>query len=218
MLLNDLIQNLIILKNDGIDYIPVNKETLDKIEKLEIEVRNCSQCHLSETRKNIVFGEGDVNAELMFVGEAPGANEDEQGKPFVGEAGKLLTRIITAMNLTREKVYIANILKCRPPENRNPLPEEINKCIAYLMAQINIINPKIICCLGKISTQTLLGTKEPIHRIRGKIFDFNGIKIVPTYHPSHLLHHPENKKYVWNDMQLIMKLLRNSSGDNPISE
>jgi DNA polymerase len=205
----NLIKNLILLKRDGIDYIPFRDRKKETYELLRKKVFNCKMCPLCKERKNVVFGEGDVNANLMFIGEAPGANEDIQGKPFVGEAGRLLSKIINAMGLTREKVYIANILKCRPPGNRDPLPEEITQCYPFLISQIKIVSPVVICTLGKISTQTLLRTSEPISKLRGKIFDFNGIKTVPTFHPSHLLHHPENKRLVWQDMQIIMKLLKN---------
>ena len=207
MALKELISYFEILKERGIDYVPVKNTRLTKLIEHEQHVKNCKKCPLYTTRHNVVFGEGNLNASLMFIGEAPGAQEDLQGKPFIGEAGKLLTKIISAMKMSRKDVYIANILKCRPPKNRDPNREEIENCLPYLIEQINLINPKIICALGKISAQTLLNTDAPISKIRGKIYDFNGIKVIPTFHPSHLLHHPENKKYVWHDMQLIMKLL-----------
>jgi DNA polymerase len=169
--------------------------------------KNCQLCSLSQTRTHLVFGAGNPDAKLMFVGEAPGADEDEQGLPFVGRAGQLLTKIIEAMKLKREDVYIANCLKCRPPNNRPPLPTEIVTCNPILACQIEIIAPKIICTLGKFASQTVLRTEEPISRLRGKFFERNGIKILPTYHPAYLLRNPADKKIVWEDMQKIMKEL-----------
>ena len=175
----------------------------DTLAPIRKEVSVCELCGLSKTRTNTVFGEGNFKAGLMFVGEAPGRDEDLQGKPFVGKAGKLLTGIIEAMGLKREDVYIANILKCRPPENRNPLPDEIEKCSSYLMSQIRAINPKVICALGKFAAQTLLNTEIPISELRGKFHDYNGVKLMPTYHPAYLLRNPASKKEVWQDMKAI---------------
>ena len=173
----------------------------------EKKYRDCAMCALSSTRTNVVFGAGSPNARLMFVGEAPGFDEDRQGLPFVGAAGQLLTKIIEAMKLTREDVYIANCLKCRPPQNRNPLPTEIATCSPILAEQIRIIRPQILCALGKFAAQTLLQTEEPISRLRGRFFDWNGIKLLPTFHPAYLLRNPSDKKFVWEDMKKIMKEL-----------
>jgi DNA polymerase len=170
---------------------------------LRRRVESCNGCPLYESRNNVVIGEGDPNAELMFIGEAPGAEEDRQGRPFVGRAGKLLTRIIESIGLKREDVYIGNILKCRPPSNRNPLPEEIERCLPYLMEQIGMIRPGVICTLGKFASQTLLSSKTPISRLRGEFHDFHGIKLMPTYHPAFLLRNPSAKKEVWEDMKKI---------------
>ena len=164
-------------------------------------------CGLSKTRTNVVFGSGNPDAMLMFVGEAPGFDEDKQGLPFVGAAGQLLTKIIEAMKLTREDVYIANCLKCRPPGNRNPEALEITTCNPILTAQIQIIQPEVICALGKFAAQTLLATEAPISRLRGKFHDFNGIKLMPTFHPAYLLRNPADKKLVWDDMRLILREL-----------
>ena len=177
------------------------------LEALRKEVEVCTKCQLYKTRTNSVFGEGNINADLMFIGEAPGRDEDKQGKPFVGRAGQLLTDIIAAIGLKREEVYIANILKCRPPDNRNPLPDEIKECSPYLYAQIECIKPKVICALGKFSAQTLLQTETPISQLRGKFHDYRGIKLMPTYHPAYLLRNSAGKKDVWEDMQLIAKEL-----------
>ncbi len=152
----------------------------------------------------MVFGEGNRNAELIFVGEGPGFDEDQQGRPFVGPAGQLLTKIIAAMGLKREDVFIANCIKCRPPGNRNPFPDEITCCQPYLTRQISLIRPKIICALGKFAAQNILRTERPISRLRGSFGSYSGIKVMPTFHPAYLLRNPQDKKLVWLDMQKIM--------------
>ena len=173
----------------------------------------CTRCKLSAGRKNIVFGEGNSKAELMFVGEAPGADEDLQGQPFVGRAGQLLTKMIIAMGLSREEVYIANIVKCRPPENRPPQEDEIAACQPFLIQQISAIGPKIICALGTFSAQTLLSTKVRISDLRGRFHPLPGdpkqaIKVMPTFHPAYLLRSPGEKKNAWEDLQKIMLSLK----------
>jgi DNA polymerase len=168
---------------------------------------DCRRCPLCDTRTNLVFGEGNLNAGLAFVGEAPGADEDIQARPFVGKAGQLLTRIIVAMGLQRQDVYICNILKCRPPENRNPRPEEIAACEPFLIRQLQAIQPKIICALGTFSAHTLLKTDVPISVLRGRFHSYQGIPLMPTYHPAYLLRNPGAKKQVWEDVQKIMKAL-----------
>jgi uracil-DNA glycosylase len=173
--------------------------------ELSRDVVRCTQCSLAKTRKNVVFGDGNLSARIVFVGEAPGADEDEQGLPFVGRAGQLLTKIINAMGLERKDVYICNILKCRPPGNRNPLPEEISLCEPFLKRQLQIISPEIICALGSFAAKTLLKTETPITVLRGRFHLYEGIKLMPTYHPAYLLRNPPAKKQVWEDMQLIMK-------------
>ena len=176
--------------------------------KLDEEIRSCQKCGLSKTRANTVFGDGSLNAELMFVGEAPGKDEDLEGVPFVGKAGKLLTKIIESIGLKREDVFIANILKCRPPENRNPNPQEIAVCSPFLYKQIELIKPKVICALGKFAAQTLLETETPISQLRGKFYFYRGIKLMPTYHPAYLLRNSAGKKDVWEDMQTIARELK----------
>jgi len=171
------------------------------------ELGDCIRCPLHHTRKNIVFGEGSSGAKLVFVGEAPGEEEDSQGRPFVGRAGQLLTKIIDAMGLKREDVYICNILKCRPPGNRNPKEDEIATCEPFLLKQLEAINPEIICALGTFAAKTLLRTESPISAIRGKFHDYHGRKLMPTYHPAYLLRNPDAKKLVWEDVQKIMKIL-----------
>lgn len=176
-------------------------------DQLKIKIDRCKRCELSQTRTQTVFGVGNKKASLMFVGEAPGADEDAQGEPFVGRAGKLLTKIIEAMSLTRQDVFIANVLKCRPPDNRNPKPEEIKQCEPYLMQQIEFIKPKYICALGTFAAQTLLKTDVTISKLRGKFHDYQGIPLLATYHPSYLLRNPSAKKEVWEDMQKLMHKL-----------
>ena len=167
------------------------------------ELGDCKRCKLHRTRRTIVFGEGNEKATLMFIGEGPGYDEDVQGRPFVGRAGQLLTKIIESINLSREEVYIANIIKCRPPQNRNPEPDEIQSCNPFLTKQIGAIRPKIICALGTFSAQTLLKTDIKITALRGKFYDLEGIKVIPTYHPAFLLRNPERKREVWEDMKKI---------------
>ncbi|MGE3177257.1 MAG: uracil-DNA glycosylase [Vicinamibacterales bacterium] len=169
---------------------------------------DCSRCKLHRLgRTQVVFGVGNPDAELMFVGEAPGGDEDIQGVPFVGRAGQLLTKIIEAIELTRDQVYIANVIKCRPPQNRNPEPDEVETCEPFLFAQIDIIQPKVIVALGTFATRALLRTMDPISRLRGRIYDYRGAKLVPTFHPAYLLRNPSSKRDVWEDMKLVKRLL-----------
>jgi DNA polymerase len=179
-------------------------ETLDSI---RADLKDCKRCKLSPTRKNIVFGSGNPNAELMFVGEAPGADEDEQGLPFVGRAGQLLTKIIEAIDLNRNDVFICNILKCRPPGNRNPEADEIAACEQFLFRQIASVKPQIICALGAFGAQTLLRTTESIGRLRGRLIDYRGVKLIATFHPAYLLRNPNEKRKVWEDMLVVRRYL-----------
>ena len=195
-------------KGSGVsEYLFSAKNKDAEIEKLKNETMACQKCPLAKTRKNVVFGAGNINAKLVFVGEAPGHDEDLQGQPFVGKAGMLLTKIIEAMGFKREDVYICNILKCRPSGNRNPLPEEIAQCIEHLYKQIDLIKPDVICGLGKFASQTLLNTETPISQLRGRWHEFRGIKFMPTFHPAYLLRNPNDKKLVWQDMKNIMEQL-----------
>ncbi|MBN2331762.1 MAG: uracil-DNA glycosylase [Deltaproteobacteria bacterium] len=194
------------LKNPGILRKVVDKEAL--MAHIEKELGDCQRCPLAATRTTIVFGAGSPEASLMFVGEAPGRDEDREGIPFVGRAGQLLTRIIEAINLTRDQVYIANILKCRPPNNRNPENQEILQCYPFLERQIAAIQPRIICALGTFAAQTLLQTSVPIGKLRGHPHQFSDqTLVIPTYHPAFLLRNPNKKRDVWEDMQLVMRLL-----------
>ncbi len=175
------------------------------LQKVRTELGECTRCRLCAQRKHIVFGEGNPDARLVFIGEAPGADEDLQGRPFVGKAGQLLTRIIRAIELKRSDVYIANILKCRPPSNRDPEDDEINTCIPFLHKQLEVIQPRIICTLGRIATQALLGTDRGITELRGTFHLLGEIKVMPTYHPSYLLRNQEKKRETWLDMQMVQK-------------
>jgi uracil-DNA glycosylase len=187
------------------DKLPTIQEPLSAI---RADLRDCSRCKLASGRKNIVFGSGNPHAELMFVGEAPGADEDEQGLPFVGRAGQLLTKIIEAIEMRREDVFICNILKCRPPGNRNPETDEIVSCEPFLFRQIASVKPKVICALGTFGAQTLLRTNEPISRLRGQLLDYRGIKFMATFHPAYLLRNPNEKRKVWEDVQIVRDYLR----------
>ena len=178
------------------------------LQEIRDDIGDCTRCKLATLgRKQVVFGAGNPDAELMFVGEAPGADEDIQGIPFVGRAGQLLTKMIEAMGFAREEVYIANVVKCRPPENRNPDPDEIESCEPFLFRQIETIKPTVIVALGAFAAKTLLRTQDPISRLRGRIFDYHGAKLVPTFHPSFLLRSPNQKKYAWDDLKIALSIM-----------
>jgi uracil-DNA glycosylase family 4 len=181
---------------------------IDALAAVRADIGDCTRCKLhTQGRSQVVFGVGNPEADLMFVGEAPGADEDVQGVPFVGRAGQLLTKIIEAIGMKREDVYIANVIKCRPPQNRNPEPDEVDTCEPFLFRQIDIIKPKVIVALGKFGAQTLLKTLEPISKLRGRVFEYRGSKLIPTFHPAYLLRNPSSKREVWEDMKLARKLL-----------
>jgi uracil-DNA glycosylase len=178
----------------------------DALQSIREEIGDCTRCRLHAGRKNIVFGVGNPDARLVFVGEGPGVEEDQQAEPFVGKAGHLLTRMIQAIQLDRADVYIANIVKCRPPGNRDPQEDEIETCLPFLKKQLAVIQPGIICTLGRFATQALLGTKEGITKLRGRFHVLeSGIKVMPTYHPSFLLRYPEKKREAWEDLQKVQK-------------
>ncbi|MGA2517245.1 MAG: uracil-DNA glycosylase [Thermodesulfobacteriota bacterium] len=218
--INEMIGNLKsyleYLKGMGIAFLPTSEGDSEKATRTAIltlaevrkELGDCKRCKLHRARRTIVFGEGNEKASLMVIGEGPGYDEDVQGRPFVGKAGQLLTKILQSINLTREEVYITNIVKCRPPQNRNPEPDEIQSCNPFLMKQIAVIQPRIICALGAFSAQTLLKTDTKITALRGKLFDLEGIKVIPTYHPAFLLRNPERKREVWEDMKKIAELMQ----------
>jgi DNA polymerase len=187
------------------------KRFADTLEDIRADLGDCQRCPLAEKRRNIVFGAGDPRAKLVFVGEGPGFEEDQQGLPFVGPAGQLLTRIIRAINLDRNQVYICNVIKCRPPGNRNPDSDEINTCFPFLERQIAAIQPKLIVALGTFAAQTLLGTSTPISRLRNRFHEYDGIKVLPTYHPAYLLRNPDKKRAVWEDMKMLMREYRYES-------
>ena len=189
----------------AIDTVQGRDEALIRLRE---EIGDCARCKLCRNRKNIVFGEGLPEAELMFIGEGPGRDEDIQSRPFVGSAGKLLTSMIEKMGMTREGVYIANIVKCRPPNNRDPEEDEIATCRPFVEKQIEIIRPKVIITLGRVSTQALLNTKVPISRLRGQFSEHSDIPVMPTFHPAYLLRNPKDKWLTWDDVQKVLEKLK----------
>lgn len=227
-IVSDIREYLSYQKELGIEGFPLTHEALDdsgtrtifsingldrggykdgyvRLEAIRKELGECKRCKLHTDRRNIVFGTGNENAKLVFVGEAPGRDEDIKGEPFVGSAGQLLTRIINAINLNRKDVYIANIIKCRPPGNRDPEPDEISACEPFLIEQIKGIKPEIICALGAFAARTLLKTNRKISELRGRFHNYQGIRLISTYHPAFLLRNPRFKRLVWEDMQMIQK-------------
>jgi DNA polymerase len=189
---------------------PEGKERLNALvlKELAENLKDCQQCALARERTQVVFGEGHPNSELLVVGEGPGRDEDLEGRPFVGAAGQLLTRMLKAIGLEREAVYIGNVVKCRPPQNRNPLPEEMAACLPNLERQIQVLNPRVILAMGNVALQALLKTTEKISRLRGRIFRFGTAWLVPTFHPAFLLRNPEYKRQVWEDLQMVEKLMK----------
>jgi DNA polymerase len=191
----------------GIDHYVSGKEEQPTLGLLEAKVASCTKCALARSRKSVVFGEGSDHARLVFIGEAPGEEEDLQGRPFVGRAGKLLDQMIESIGLRRKEVYICNVLKCRPPGNRDPEPAEVDACKGYLVAQLETIRPALICTLGRHAYNTLLGVDAKITRIRGHLTDYKGIKLLPTYHPSFLLRNQGAIGQAYEDMQKVKELL-----------
>ena len=197
-------------ESDEAAAIPVTiaRSAAEALAAIRGDIGDCTRCKLHGLgRTQIVFGVGNPNADLMFVGEAPGADEDIQGVPFVGRAGQLLTKMIEAMGFSRDEVYIANVLKCRPPGNRNPEPDEIATCEPFLFRQLESIEPKVVIALGAFAARTLLKTDSPISRLRGRVFDFRGAKLIPTFHPSFLLRSPGYKREAWDDLKMALSVL-----------
>ncbi len=186
-------------------------ETLDSV---RADLGDCQRCALGATRTKLVYGVGHPNARMVLVGEAPGRDEDLRGEPFVGEAGRLLDRILQAMGMSRDDVYICNVLKCRPPNNRDPLPEEVTTCEVFLARQIAAVRPEVIVGLGRFAVQSLLKTNVPISRLRGEWQHYQGIPLMPTYHPAYLLRNPEGKRDVWEDMKSVLRMLQNNGEDS----
>lgn len=186
---------------------PDREATPDTLNEIRSDLGECTRCKLHAGRTTLVFGVGNPDADLVFVGEAPGRDEDREGEPFVGRAGQLLTKIIASIGLTREQVYIANVIKCRPPNNRNPELDEVHTCEPFLFRQIDVIRPKVVVALGAFAIHTLLGTDQAISRLRGHVYAFRGAKLVPTFHPAFLLRSPERKRDVWEDMKTVRALL-----------
>ncbi len=225
-IIDETIKTLEEMKRSGVTHVEVSREILEELERpirqeeappaivdvesemkrIETRAKTCVKCReLSGCRHSVVFGVGNTRAELMFVGEAPGRDEDLQGEPFVGRAGELLTKIITAMGLKRGDVYITNVIKCRPPENRTPLPDEVKNCLPYLLSQIELIQPKIIVALGSTALRALLDVQLGITKMRGHWYNFRGIPIMPTFHPAYLLRNPAAKREVWDDMKAVLE-------------
>ncbi|HMC22887.1 MAG TPA: uracil-DNA glycosylase [Thermoanaerobaculia bacterium] len=206
----DLFREIELLREFGFTHFDIGGQRAagggqgDLLQQLEQIVIACEQCRLSKSRTQVVYGVGNPNADLMFIGEAPGRDEDIQGEPFVGRAGQLLTDIIKAMKLTRDNVYIANVIKCRPPENRNPELDELESCRPYIRRQVEIIQPRVIVTLGRFALQSLTEKSYAISSVRGQWLEYNGIKVMPTYHPAYLLRTPSAKKEVWADMKKVM--------------
>lgn len=194
--------------NSGFPPKAPGEKVAECLDNIRSDLGSCNRCHLAENRTHIVFGAGSPNARLVFVGEGPGADEDRQGLPFVGAAGQLLNKIIEAIKLSRDQVYICNVIKCRPPGNRNPQPDEIEACRPFLERQLAAIAPEVVCTLGTFASQTLLDTDAPISRLRGRFHAYGNIKVMPTFHPAYLLRNPDRKRDVWDDMKKIMALLR----------
>lgn len=189
--------------------VPVARSAAEALALIRDELGDCTRCKLHKLgRRQIVFGVGSPDADLMFVGEAPGHDEDVQGIPFVGRAGQLLTRIIESIGLRRDDVYIANVIKCRPPDNRSPEPDEIQTCQPFLFAQVDAIKPKVIVALGTVAARVLLNTEDPISRLRGRVYEYRGAKLIPTFHPAFLLRSPDRKRDVWEDMKKVRALLK----------
>lgn len=199
--------------SDG-GMVAIARSPHDVLNVIREDIGDCTRCKLHRLgRRQIVFGVGNPSADLMFVGEAPGADEDIQGIPFVGRAGQLLTKIIEAIGLTRDDVYIANVIKCRPPENRNPEPDEVEECEPFLFQQIDAVAPRVIVALGTFAAKTLLKTQDPISRLRGRVYDYRGAKLIPTFHPAYLLRSPERKRDTWEDMKKARALLQDRDDD-----
>jgi len=199
-------------RTPGVSAVPrVNPkvELTGPLKVIREEIGDCTRCKLHAGRTNLVFGVGNQKADLMFVGEAPGRDEDLKGEPFVGRAGQLLTKIIEAIDLSRDDVYIANVIKCRPPQNRNPEPDEVETCEPFLFSQIDAIQPRVIVALGAFAVRTLLrDDKTPISKLRGRQYSYRGTTLIPTFHPAYLLRSPDKKKYVWEDMKQVRAILR----------
>lgn len=212
--MNELIEQLRFFNKLGVTHLNIRSEKQARpLEEIRQEIGDCRRCKLWSHRTNLVFGVGNPKADLMFVGEAPGADEDAQGIPFVGRAGQLLTKIIEAIDLKRDQVYIANILKCRPPGNRDPEPDEVATCKGFLFSQVESIQPRIVVALGKHAAHTLLETKAPITKIRGQWFNWGNRLLIPTFHPSYLLRNPSAKREVWADMKAVRERLKGLGSD-----
>ncbi|MBN2012740.1 uracil-DNA glycosylase [candidate division KSB1 bacterium] len=196
----------------SVEAIPVNPQPIQPADLIQLDAvaKSCTKCSLHSRRQHVVFGKGNPNADVMIIGEGPGVDEDKQGEPFVGAAGQLLTKILAAIELKRDEVYITNIVKCHPPNNRDPLPEEQAACRPFLEQQIKLIRPKFILALGRVAGQVLSERMQPLNSLRGKTYDFLSAKVIVTYHPAALLRHPEWKRDTWEDVQMLQRLYKES--------
>jgi len=206
IVVEDLFGNLTVKKEEW--------EFTENLDEMNNMICECKKCPLGETRTKFVFGVGNPNADIVLIGEAPGADEDAQGEPFVGRAGQLLNKILEATGFEREEVFICNILKCRPPGNRNPVPDEVEKCRPYLEKQLKLLNPKLVLLLGRVAAETLLKTKEPLNKLRGRIHNYRGYKVMVTFHPAALLRNPNWKRPTWDDMKQFKALFETMTGIN----
>jgi DNA polymerase len=217
--MSELIGILRFYKEIGVDFLETNKEDIGfSLNEIHNQIMQCKKCPLHKTKTNYVPGEGSLTPDIFFIGEGPGETEDRFGRPFIGKAGQLLDKIINKMGYKRETVFIGNIIKCRPPNNRNPLKDEIEACLPFLLNQISILKPKVLVCLGKIALNNLLGDDYSITKVRGQIFNFNNIPLVPTFHPAYILHQRSKdeiskaKWNVWEDMIKVVEIIKNVSG------
>lgn len=201
-LLDEALLSLEAVRMSGLQFL------VQDLESLRTEVTSCRRCPLCETRNRTVFGEGHPQANLVFVGEAPGAQEDRQGKPFVGPAGELLTKMIAAIGLSRDDVFIANVLKCRPPGNRDPQPEEIESCRPFLLEQLRLLNPRVVCTLGAFASRTVIGSDQSLSRLRGRVHKMSEWPVIATFHPAYLLRRPEDKYSAWEDLKAVARELK----------
>jgi uracil-DNA glycosylase family 4 len=215
---NDFIEILKFYQEIGVDFLRVKQDDpAFAISELNHDIRNCTRCDLHKTKRNYVPGEGSLTPDIFFIGEGPGETEDRFGRPFIGKAGQLLDRVITRMGYSRQSVFIGNIVKCRPPNNRNPLKEEVDSCLPFLKKQIEIMKPRVLVCLGKVALENLIGGSFPITRVRGQIFNYNGIPVVPTFHPAFILHQKTKdeisaaKWKIWEDMQKVIQIIHDVS-------
>ena len=218
ILQDQLKETLLFFKEIGVEFLEIEADDPGfLINEINNEIRNCTKCQLHKTKIHYVPGEGSFSPDVLFIGEGPGETEDRFGRPFIGKAGQLLDKILEKMGYKRDQVFIGNIIKCRPPNNRNPLKDEVDACIPYLKRQIDVLKPKVLVCLGKVALENLLDGRYSITRVRGQCFEYNGIPVVPTFHPSYILHQRSQQEIskakwsVWEDMQKVLSIIKDKS-------